>query len=158
MCPQSPQLLKLDPSQMQEHSSIQIFCRCCFQSQQQWCKSMVLAAMTRESSSSSFTAWPQGLNCGFSPPLLVVLPPAPLPETPLGPVGVEAVMGRVCKPTGASRPEEVLAGGKWEPAQVDAPPSAHRGRGQGRGHSVALPLVHHSTMAFCFSGGPGFFH
>lgn len=38
-----------------------------FQSQQQWCKSMVLAAMTRESSSSSFTAWPQELNCGFSP-------------------------------------------------------------------------------------------
>ena len=45
-----------------------------FQSQQQWCKSMVLAAMTRESSSSSFVAWPQGLNCGFSPTSACVPP------------------------------------------------------------------------------------
>ena len=74
-----------------------------FQSQQQWCESMVLAAMTRESSSSSFVAWPQGLNCGFSPTSMCVPPSSTCTETPLRPVGVEAAMGRVCKPTGASR-------------------------------------------------------
>ena len=42
-------------------------------------------------------------------------------------------MAGCASPLGPAGPEEVLVGGKWEPAQVGAPPSAHQGRGQGKG-------------------------
>ena len=100
-------------------------------------------------------------------PLHVFLPPVSAPQAAPEHMhlprqaGVETEAGGAREPTGAGRAGGGIGGRVSKPAQAGTPPNAHGGRGWHKGKGAAMAaqlLVHHSTMAPGFYGGPGFFH
>ena len=169
-CPESPLLLRLDPSQLWEHSlSIQIFhrhriyqashgdlicslCRCT--------KDFLFLSHTAPG--TQFWFWPHLCMCATLRHLFPAQVRGSESSSWLGHTyslrpgrGTAATIG-MCTNCHGDRDRQAIATDWGALALVEVPPSVRRGRGWHVGVVAAPPLAHHSTMVPHFLGRPHF--